>query len=241
MAEEPSEYQRRLRAALRSLLSQGVWLTIVFELGVSALPQTGALESLGVGKFAILGVVAAIAVYLQAGTMLALARGREVVAIPEVLLSGRLVFPRFVWLMLKTGFLFLVAMNVALLGLNAMGLIDIEDKDAVPVFASVLTVAVVPLKYLLAYWLPWVFTRQDFRLSASLPAALRTAWQRFPRAGLFLALLLLLPGSVLVSLSPQAPFLLLTAIMLAAMVLDWIAYSYCVEAVREEPQAVPSP
>lgn len=241
MVEQPSEYQRRLRAALRSLLSQGVWLTIVFELGVSVLPQSGALESLGVGKFALLGVVAAIAVYLQAGTMLALARGREVVPIPEVLLSGRLVFPRFIWLMLKTGFLFLVVINVALLGFDATGLIDIEDKDAVPVFSTAVTVAVVPLKYLLAYWLPWVFTRQDFRLLVSLQDAVRTAWQRFTRAGLFLALLLLLPGSVLASLSPQAPFLLLTGIMLAAMVLDWIAFAYCVEVVREEPETAPSP
>lgn len=241
MVEQPGEYPRRLRAALRSLLSQGVWLTIVFELGVSALPQTGVLDSLGVGKFAILGTVAALAVYLQAGTMLALARGREVVPVPEVLLSGRLVFPRFIWLMLKTGFLFLVVINVALLGLNATGLIDVEDKEALPVFAVAVTVAVVPLKYLLAYWLPWVFTRQDFRLLVSLKAALRTAWQRFTRAGLFLALLLLLPGAVLVSLSPQAPLLLLSAIMLAAMVLDWIAYAYCVDVVREQPETAPNP
>jgi hypothetical protein len=241
VAENSSENQRRLRAALRSLLSQGVWLTIVFELGVSALPQTAALEELGSGKFAILGLLAAMAVYLQAGTMLALARGRDVVAIPEVLLSGRQVFPRFVWLMLKTGFLFLVILNVALLGLNVTGVIAIEDKEAVPVFAAIVTVAIVPLKYLLAYWLPWVFARQDFRLLASLRAALRTAWQRFARAGIFLAVLLLVPGSVLVSLSPKAPFLLLSGIMLAAIVLDWIAYAYCVEAVREEPATAPSP
>jgi hypothetical protein len=239
VAEEPSESQRRLRAALRSLLSHGVWLTIVFELCVSTLPRTGALEQLGAGKFAILGVVAAIAVYLQAGTMLALARGREVISVTEVLLSGRLVFPRFVWLMLKIGLLFLVLINVALLGLSAAGLIDIEDKDALPVFASIVAVAIVPLKYLLAYWLPWVFAHQDFRLSVSLPAALRMGWRRFPQAGWFLALLLLLPGSVLVSLSPQAPVVLLTGIMLVAMQLDWIAYVYCVETVREEPPGAP--
>jgi hypothetical protein len=46
---------------------------------------------------------------------------------------------------------------------------------------------------------------------------------------------------VLVSLSPKAPFLLLSGIMLAAIVLDWIAYAYCVEAVREEPATAPSP
>jgi hypothetical protein len=241
VAEEPSEYQRRLRAALRSLLSQGVWLTIVFELGVSALPQTALLEELGSGMFAVLGLLAAVTVYLQAGAMLALARGRDVVAIPEVLLSGREVFPRFVWLMLKTGLLFLIILNVALFGLNMAGVIAIEDKDAVPVFAAVVTVAIVPLKYLLAYWLPWVFARQDFRLLVSLQAALRTAWRRFRRAGVFLAVLLLLPGSVLVSLPREAPFLLLTAVMLAAMALDWIAYAYCVEALREEPETAPSP
>jgi hypothetical protein len=241
VAEESSENERRLRAALRSLLSHGVWLTIVFELGVSALPQTALLEELGSGKFAILGLLAAIAVYLQAGTMLALARGRDVVAIPEVLLSGRAVFPRFVWLMLKTGLLFLVVLNVALFGLNVTGVIAIEDKEAVPVFMVVVTVATVPLKYLLAYWLPWVFARQDFRLLVSLQAALRTAWRRFGRAGIFLAVLLLLPGSVLVSLSREVPFLLLAGIMLATMLLDWIAYAYCVEALREEPETAPSP
>jgi hypothetical protein len=241
VAEESSENQRRLRAALRSLLSQGVWLTIVFELGISALPQTALLEELGSGKFAILGVLAAIAVYLQAGTMLALARGRDIVVIPEVLLSGREVFPRFVWLMLKTGLLLLVVLNVALFALNVTGVIAIEEKEAVPVFAAVVTMAVVPLKYLLAYWLPWVFVRQDFRLLAGLQAALRAAWRRFRRAGIFLAVLLLLPGSVLVSLSREVPFLLLAASMLVTMALDWIAYTYCVEALREEPETTPSP
>ncbi|UCH52817.1 MAG: hypothetical protein JSW09_09480 [Pseudomonadota bacterium] len=234
MSDLPSESERRLRAALRAFLSHGVWLTIVFEMTVAMLPH---LDVGGWGnlRFALLGLFAALAIYLQAGTMLALARGREVVGIPEVLANGKDVFPRFVWLLLKAAFLFIVFLNVVLLLLNSLGAIQIEDQDAAPTVAGLITGVIVPTKFVLAYWLPWVFAHQDFRLLPTLQAALRMAWARLPRAGLFLAALLLIPGAVLVGLPREAPLFVMSAAMLVAVVLDWVAFSYCVDVARAAP------
>jgi hypothetical protein len=241
MSETPTESERRLRAALRALLSQGVWLTIVFELAVSLVPQIERLDELGSGKFALLGLFAALAVYLQAGTMWALAGGRDTVPAAQSLLQGKDAFPRFIWLMLRAGFLLFVLLNVALFLLNVTGLIAIEEQAAVPTFATVIAAVIMPLKYVLAFWLPFVFVRQEFRLLPGLQAALRLARAQFARAGLFLALLLLVPGLALLALPTGMPLPLLAVVMLIAVLLDWIAYSYCVEVVREPAPTAPTP
>ncbi len=241
MSDLPTESERRLRAALRTLLSQGVWLTVGFELALSLVPQIEWLSALGSGKFALLGLLAALALYLQAGTMLALAGGRDTVPAAQALLQGKDAFPRFLWLMLRAALLLFVALNVVLFLLNLAGVIAIEEQAAVPVFATLIAAVIVPLKFVLAYWLPFVFVRQEFRLLPGLGAALQLARTHFRRAGLFLALLLLVPGLALLALPSGMPLPLLAVAMLVAVLLDWIAYSYCVEVVREPAPTAPSP
>jgi hypothetical protein len=240
MSAIPTESDRRLRATVRVLLSHGVWVTLFFELGVALLPHAALAEGLGVGRFALLGLLTAITVYLQAGAMYALARGREVVAVPEVLVAGKDVFPRFIVLSLKAALLYVVGLIAVLSLLDALGYIEIDGEAALPAIAPIMTALIVPTKYALAYWLPWVFTCRDFRLLPTLQAALRVGWQRLARAGLFLALLLVLPGSVLFGLPQDLPWLLHAGALFTALLLDWIAYVYCLEAVRPAVANAPS-
>src|SRR3972149_71540 len=226
----------RLRAAIRALLSPGIWLllsvqlALVFTLRWSAPADASPLTS----ALAIFLTAAALMLfyYLHAGAFPALTQDRETLTVAEVVRAGRVVFAAFVWLMLKAGLLLAVVMNVLIL--VALLLTGYDIKALMNALAPFFSPVVGILTFVFVYWLPFVFVRREFHLLPSLKGAFTIAW--VPRsASACLALLVLVPALVSGWLPSETPLMFDLLVSVVSGVMGWIAYIYCIEVLREQP------
>ena len=226
----------RLRAAIRALLSPGIWLLLAVQLALvftlrwsvpdDASPLTSALAIF------LTATALMLFYYLQAGAFHALTQGRETLTVAEVVRAGRVVFAAFVWLTLKAGLLLAVVMNVLIF--VALLLTGHDIKAVMNALSPFFSPAVGILTFVFVYWLPFVFVRREFHLLPSLKAALQIAWDRRSDSA-FLALLVLVPALVSGWLPSETPLMFDLLVSVVSGVLGWIAYIYCIEVLRERP------
>ncbi len=226
----------RLRAAIRALLSPGIWLLLSVQLALvftmrwsapaDASPVTSALAIF------LTATALMLFYYLQAGAFHALTQGRETLTVAEVVRAGRVVFAAFVWLTLKAGLLLAAVMNVLIFA--ALLLTGHDIKDVMNALSPFFSPAVGILVFVFVYWLPFVFVRREFHLLPSLKAALQIAWDRLSDS-VFLAFLVLVPVLVSGLLPSDTPLLFDLLASVVSGVMGWIAYIYCIEVLREQP------
>ncbi len=235
-----TEGRRRLRALVRAAMSGGIWLLIAVQIASAAAQllltnSPGSKESPTPSTLRqVMVIFGAIAVlYLQAGIYRGLVRGRDAVSIGETLRAGRDEFVRFLWLIAKAGALFVGVLFAALLVYHAVS--DAEAGDTMRHLTGAVAGLALLTPFMLAWWLPWVFVRDEFRLFPSLKSAWILLWQRLSQTG-FLAALLLLPAFVLWWLSGFVPVPVMLMLNAAALLLVWTASVYCVEWLTEPPQ-----
>jgi hypothetical protein len=233
MIATPTDSQRRWRAVLRALMSPGVWLLIAAQFIYPLLRRIGffsADDGQAIGPILVFGAVAALVLYLQAGVFQALVRTRQPVTAREVVLAGKEMFAEYVWLIVKGGLLFGLILTVVLtLGMLASGE---SPQELVPRLSVPLSVLFTVLPVLLLWWLPGAFVAREFRLVPSLRAAWRELTSR-PARSVFPALLVLLPGLVLLLLPSSTPAVLTLALEGAGMLLLWVADIYCLEWLKD--------
>jgi hypothetical protein len=230
----------RLRAAIRALLSPGIWLLLCAQLALIvtmhwSMPADASPPSAPV--ILLTATVLMLFYYLQAGAFQALTQGRETLTVVEVVRAGRAVFAAFVWLALKAGLLLAAVMNVLIVVAMLVTGYDIKllMNALSPFFSPVVGI----LTLVFVYWLPFVFVRREFHLLPSLKAALRIAWDRLSDSA-FLAVLVLVPSLVSGWLPPDTPLLFDLLISLVSGIMGWIAYIYCIEVLQEQPPQVGS-
>jgi len=230
----------RLRAAIRALLSPGIWLVLAVQTAlVFSMRDMPADVSAPASALAIFSTATALTLfyYLQAGAFHALTLGRETLAVMETVRAGRAVFAAFVWLALKAGLLLAAVMNVLIVVVLLLTGQDI--KAIMNAFSPYFSLVVGILTFIFVYWLPFVFVRREFHLLPSLKAALRIAWDRRSDSA-FLALLVLAPVLVSGLLPPDTPLLVDMLISVVSGIMGWIAYIYCIEVLQEQPPQVGS-
>ncbi|MHB8536126.1 MAG: hypothetical protein ACYDBW_11865 [Sulfuricaulis sp.] len=230
----PSEGGRRLRAAVRTVLSPGIWLVLTsqFALAFSLHWRPAETASAEASALPILltTTLLLLFLYLQASAFQALARSREAVSAADVVRAGRAIFSAFIWLTLKAGLSLVLILNLLIyLSLLVSGH---DFKSVIEAISPWLGPLVGILAFAFVYWLPFVFVRGEFRLLPSLKASLRIARARLSHAG-FLVLLVLVPVVVSAFLPAKIPVLLDFAVSVVSGILGWMAYIYCVEAVQE--------
>ncbi|MDO8597081.1 MAG: hypothetical protein Q7R45_10705 [Sulfuricaulis sp.] len=225
----------RLRAAIRALLSPGIWLLLSVQIALvfsmRDMPTDASALASALAIF-LTATILTLFYYLQAGAFHALTQGRETLTVAGVVHAGRVVFAAFVWLTLKAVLLLTLIMNVLiLLAMLLTGYeIEIITGAFTPYFATVLGV----LAFVFVYWLPFVFVRREFHLLPSLKAALQIAWDRLSDSA-FLAFLVLVPVLVSGLLPSDTPLLFDLLVSVVSGVMGWIAYIYCIEVLREQP------
>ena len=231
----PSESGRRLHAALRALLSPGIWLVLAVQIALVFSMQWRVPADAPPVTQVLVTVLAATLLmlfyYLQAGAFHALSRGRNTLPVSELIRSGRSVFAAFVWLTLKAGLLLVVAMNIFIY--VAVLITGSDLKTLIGTLAPFFGPAVGILALVFVYWLPWVFLRQEFHLFPSLKAALRIARARLSHAA-FPALLLLAPIIVAGLLPDRGPISIDLLVNVVSGVMGWMAYIYCVEVLQDQ-------
>jgi hypothetical protein len=229
-----TEGELRLHAMVRAVLSPGIWLVLAAQMLLMFALQWRVPEDAAplVSTLAIFLIAATLMLffYLQAGAFQALSQGREALPAGEVIRVGAGVFAAFVWLILKAGLLFAVAMNVLMLvallltGSNLEGL-----TQALTAYFGPMTGVLV---FVFAYWLPFVFVQREFRLLPSLKASLRIARARLSHSA-FLMLMVLVPALAAGFLPADSPVLFDALVSLVTGILGWIAYIYCVDVLRQ--------
>ena len=230
----------RLRAAIRALLSPGIWLVLAVQTAlVFSMRDMPADASTMASALAIFLTATALTLfyYLQAGAFHALTLGRETLAVMETVRAGRVVFAAFVWLTLKAGLLLAAVINVLIVVVLLLTGQDIKVimNALSPFFSPVVGI----LTFTFVYWLPFVFVRREFHLLPSLKAALQIGWDRRSDSA-FLAVLVLVPSLVSGWLPSDTPLLVDLLISVVSGIMGWIAYIYCIEVLREQPPQVGS-
>jgi hypothetical protein len=230
----------RLRAAIRALLSPGIWLLLCVQLALIVTMHWSMSADASPPSAPVIFLMATVLMlfyYLQAGAFQALTQSRETLTMVEVVRAGRAVFAAFVWLALKAGLLLAAVMNVLIVvGLLVTGY---DLKALMNALAPFSSPVIGILTFVFVYWLPFVFVRREFHLLPSLKAALQIAWDRRYDSA-FLAVLVLVPSLVSGWLPPDTPLLFDLLISLVSGVMGWIAYIYCIEVLREQPPQVGS-
>jgi hypothetical protein len=228
-----SEGERRLRAAVRALLSAGVWCAVGGQLLLVALWRFASVDaSARVAAFAIV-LAAAFAgfLYLTVGVSQALADRREAVGLRVAVRAGSASYGPFLWMIVKLTLLGGVLLNVAIYIVN--GAAVEEPQASMESAVRFLPLAQGVVAFVFVYWLPIVFVRRNFALFETLRAALVTAWQRFPRAG-YLAFLTLTPAVLAVLAGDSTPFVALLLLTWMGAMMEWIAYIYCTEWLQDQ-------
>lgn len=223
----------RLHAAIRAVLSPGIWLVLAVQTGFMVSLQWSAsdvLTSVPGLKIFLAASVLLVFFYLQAGAFHALTLKRGALTASEVLVAGRKVFGDFVWLTLKTGLLMALVMNFLVLA--ALLLSGLDFKALMRILMPFLGPLTGLVAFIFVYWLPYVFVRREFRLLPGLKASLRIAWKRMASSA-FPALMILLPALAMEFL-PLETMAAQMAASLASGILGWIAYIYCVDVLLKE-------
>lgn len=221
MIASDSENTRRIRAAVRVLVSQGVWAAVALDVLVLVVSQSPAV---------VIPVLLAL-FYVAAGNWNALAHGRESVSFAGAVRSAKPVFGKWLWLMTKgggfAGLFLLIGFSVA------EQLTGAEIETLVKQSAILLTWAFAVAGFILVYWMPVVFFKQQFALLPSLGLAVRVAWRRLPQSA-YLAVLTLSPVVAFSLLGPDAPGWSLAIMSVVGSLMSWTAYTYCVESLQVE-------
>jgi len=238
VSDQPTEGERKLRAAVRAVFSSGVWGLIALHVA-SVLPVRLGLFGDAQGEVVWFrafwgGFLLAAVLFVEAGLYTALARTRESVSSREAFQAAAPVFPRFLWLSLKlAGFGALVILTVIVLMSMVLVMMGHGDVEALrPQLEKPFKLVLLVLPALLVWWLPWVFTHQEFRLFPSLMPALRLLASE-PSRTAYVLLLALIPAAVLLWLSDQLNPWLLTPLEVLALLCVWSANIYCVEWLRD--------
>ncbi len=234
----PTESEQRIRAAVRVVLSPGVWLVIGLQVVFMTLRTQTILPLGDFGPTRLVPVIFGtllILIYLMSGTFRSFALGNSTVSIYETLSRGKEVFASFLWLLVQVGLLAVVVGFVLLNLLYLSRSVDLEQLITEMVPYVTIIAMVVP--FLLVYWFPVVFSTNDFRVFATLRSALRIIWQRLWRSG-FLAFLILVPLVAFWLLPDSSPLIVFLIVSVIGEVMGWIAYVYCVESLASNPSWV---
>ncbi len=234
----PSESEQRIRAAVRVVLSPGVWLVIGLQVVfVTFRTQTILpLDDIGPTGLALATFGALlILIYLVSGTFRSFALGDGTVSIYETLSRGKEVFASFLWLLVQVGLLLLLALFVILSLLYSTRSVDGTNTEQLitEMVPNVRIIAMV-IPFLLVYWFPVVFSTNDFRVFATLRSALRIIWQRLWKSG-FLAFLIFFPLVAFWLLPDDSPLIVFLIFNVIGEVMGWTAYVYCVESLARNP------
>lgn len=234
----PTESEQRVRAAVRVVLSPGVWLVIGLQVVFMTL-RTQTILPLGnfgpTGLALVIFGTLLILIYLMSGTFRCFALGNSTVSIYETLSRGKEVFASFLWLLVQVGLLAVVAGFVLLNLLYLSRSVDLEQLITEMVPYVTIIAMVVP--FLLVYWFPVVFSTNDFRVFATLRSALRIIWQRLWRSG-FLAFLIFFPLVAFWLLPDNSPLIVFLIVSVIGEMMGWTAYVYCVESLASNPSWV---
>ncbi len=235
-----TEGELRLHAMVRAVLSPGIWFVLAVQVLLMFALQWRVPEDAAplVSMLAIFLTAAALMLffYVQAGAFQALSQGREALPVGEVIRVGKAVFAAFVWLILKAGLLFAVVMNILVLVALLLTGSNLDDlTQALTAYFGPMTGV---LAFVFVYWLPLVFVRREFRLLPGLKASLRTAWERLSHSA-FLVLMVLVPALAAGFLPADSPVWLNVLTTLATGMPGWIAYIYCVDALRQRQSVAP--
>lgn len=234
-----TEGELRLHAAIRAVLSPGIWFVLASQVALMLVLQWRAPADATplVSTLAVFLTATALMLffYLQAGAFHALTLGREALAVGEIIRAGRTVFTSFVWLTLKAGLLFALTINVLVLA--ALPLTGLDFKGLMETLTAAFGPLTGALGFVFVYWLPYVFVQREFRLLPSLKASLLIAWNR-ARHSAFLVLLVLVPAlaSGFIPVGSPAPIHALVSVVTGMM--GWIAYIYCADILRQNGDAV---
>jgi hypothetical protein len=237
----PTESEQRIRAAVRVVLSPGVWLVIGLQVVFVTLRTQTILPLDDTGPTGVALVTFGallILIYLVSGTFRSFALGDNTVSIYETLSRGKEVFTSFLWLLVQVGLLLLLVLFVLLSLLYWSRAIDGANTERLvtEVVRNVRVVAMV-IPFLFVYWFPVVFSTNDFRVFATLRSALRIIWQQLWKSG-FLAFLIFFPLVVFWLVPDNSPLIVFLIINVIAEVMGWTAYVYCVESLARNPSWV---
>ena len=233
-----SEGERRLHAAIRAVLSPGIWFALAAQIALMFTLQWRAPADATplVSTLAVFLTAASLMLffYLQAGAFHALTLGRQALQIGEIFQAGKPVFASFVWLTLKAGLLFALVINV--LVLVALMLTGSDFKSLMESLTQIFGPVTGVLGFIFVYWLPCVFVHREFRLLPSLKAALQVAWKRAHHSA-FLVLLVLVPALASGFIPAGSPMLIHVLASLVTGIMGWIAYIYCADILRQHQPA----
>lgn len=243
-SRKKNEAEQRIRAAVRAVMSPGVWLAIAVQLPVGLLiywvigmllseePPQGQLR-----VFTLLLALLFLAyLFLMSGASRSFALGVATVSVQETVRRGREVFNAFLWFAMKVFLLGMVVSSVVLYFLGiAVQLAGVNSQgEAQGILASVIKGVALITPFALVYWLPVIFVRNDYRVIPTVGWALKILWRQLPRAG-FLALLIFAPLLALWLMPAGAPFILTLIVTLLGQLMAWTAYVYCVEVLADNP------
>lgn len=223
---------RRLRAAVRALLSRGVWCVIGAQLLLFVLWSESFTADPSAKSYDVLLPALALAafLYITAGVSQALASGREAVGLRAALRAGVNSYGPFLWMIAKLALLCGLLLNLILL---FSGVTPGQEPPAWSESVSrYLPLAEGVVAFVFVYWLPIVFVRRNFALFDSLRAALVTAWTRLPDAG-YLAFLTLTPALLAFIPDESTPLIVVLILNLLGGFMEWVAYIFCVEWLQE--------
>lgn len=228
-----SEGERRLRAAVRVLMSRGVWSVIAAQLGLILLWRRVLSDDTTAASIELFVLAIALAgfLYITAGVSQALAASRDLVGLRAGLRAGTTCYGPFLWMIAKLVLLGGMLLNIAILATGGTGGASAatEFSQKMPGFIPLVQGL---LGFVFVYWLPIVFVRRDFALFKTLGAALVTAWQRLPHAG-YLAILTLTPALIALIAGDTMPLFAVLLINLVGGAMEWVAYAYCVGSLQD--------
>ena len=230
--KEPNESTYRIRAAVRVLMSPGMWLAVMLFVLTAIQNPLVTGEKVSPGDSTILFHLFLFAfLFVVSGLFQSLATGNSVVSLRDVILNAPPVFGRFLLLILKALFVFILLPVLLFFTL-------IADPEAMKTHFWMLSV-IYELAILFAiYWLPIAFVTGRFGLVQTMTAALQMQLHRLRQLP-FLAVLLLTPN--ILGMLFQAEQQVVAVILISALseILGWIAYTYCIEyVVRHRDEAV---
>lgn len=214
----------RIRAAVRALLSPGMWLvvasqavTLVLLASTATEGSTGVRPLFGAASFFLF-------LYFTSGMFQSLATCRDTVSARDVIINGARVFNRFMVLGLKAFLLFGLVLILVIAPLGA------ELQTILKDYPWLWGLSMAILGVVLVYWLPIAFVTGHFGLTQTLLSALKVQQQRLQQLP-YPALLILAPN--LIGLVIPSERLLTGVVLISALseILGWVAYTYCTEYV----------
>ncbi len=228
-----SEGERRLRAVVRVLWSPAIWFVIAIQVLILLLlrgPADSEAAWAGI-RMVVAAGLSFVFLYGIGGVSQALTSERQAIGVGQALHAGKLVFTRFLWLILKVTFLsmLLIHFSVYLVAWFTETKIEAVVERIYPMLG--LTVAAAG--FIFVYWMPAVFVEQRFALVSGLRAALECAWRERRRAG-FLAMLTLTPSLILAFFEGEAALTLFLPLNVIGSLMSWVAFVYCLERLQSE-------